>query len=80
MITYTLKKQIFFTWYFQSQTKEHIAKFISPYLMSLVTKDVNFSLNDLLKDVKKIPSHLLENYPTGSKPNIEIDVKFVKLV
>ena len=79
-VSYNLRKQIFYTWYFQNRTKEQIASFLSPYLMNIVNKDVAFSLNDLLKDVKKIPSHLLENYPTGSKPNIEIDVKFVKLV
>ena len=80
IVSYNLRKQTFFTWYFQNQTKEQIAGFISPYLMSLVTRDVLFTLRDLLEDVKTVPAHLLENYPTSIKPNMEIDVKFVKLV
>jgi len=80
IVSYNLRKQIFFNWYFQNQTKEQIAIFISPYLMSIVSKDVNFSLHDLLEDVKTVPSYLLEDYPTSSKPNKEIEVKFVKLV
>tara|TARA_B100000809_G_scaffold85646_1_gene84072 strand:- start:625 stop:870 length:246 start_codon:yes stop_codon:yes gene_type:complete len=80
IVSYNLRRQIFFTWYYQNRTKEQIAAFLSPYLMNMVNKDVHFSLDDLLEEIKTVPSHLLENYPTGSKPNKEIDVKFVKLV
>ena len=80
IVSYNLKKQIFYTWYYQNRTKEQIAGFLSPYLMNIVSKDVHFTLRDLLEDVGTIPSYLLENYPTSSKPNKEIDVKFVKLV
>ena len=64
----------------QNRTKEQIAGFLSPYLMNIVSKDVHFTLRDLLEDVGTVPSHLLENYPTSSKPNKEIEVKFIKLV
>jgi hypothetical protein len=80
IVSYNLKKQTFYTWYYQNRTKEQIATFLSPHLMNMVNKDVNFSLYDLLEDVKTIPSYLLENYPTSSKPNKEIEVKFIKLV
>ena len=80
IVSYNLKKQTFYTWYYQNRTKEQIAGFLSPYLMNIVSKDVHFTLRDLLEDVGTIPSYLLENYPTSSKPNKEIDVKFVKLV
>ena len=79
-VSYNLRKQIFYTWYFQNRTKEQIASFLSPYLMNIVNKDVAFSLQDLLEEVGTVPSHLLENYPTSSKPNKEIEVKFIKLV
>ena len=80
IVSYNLKKQTFYTWYYQNRTKEQIAAFLSPYLMNIVNKDVAFSLQDLLEDVGTIPSYLLENYPTSSKPNKEIEVKFIKLV
>ena len=80
IVSYNLKRQTFYTWYYQNRTKEQIATFLSPYLMNMVNKDVHFSLDDLLEEVKTVPAYLLENYPTGDKPNIEIDVKFVKLV
>ena len=80
IVSYNLKKQIFYTWYYQNRTKEQIAGFLSPYLMNIVSKDVHFTLQDLLEDVGTIPSYLLENYPTSSKPNKEIEVKFIKLV
>ena len=79
-VTYNLRRQTFYTWYYQNRTKEQIAAFLSPYLMNMVNKDVHFTLQDLLEDVGTIPSYLLENYPTSSKPNKEIEVKFVKLV
>jgi len=79
-VIYNLKRQTFYTWYYQNRTKEQIATFLSPYLMNLVNKDVHFSLNDLLEEVRTVPTYLLENYPTSSKPNKEIEVKFVKLV
>ena len=79
-ISYILRKQTFYTWYFQNRSKEQIAGFLSPYLMNLVNKDAHFSLDDLLEEVKTVPAYLLENYPTSSKPNKEIEVKFVKLV
>jgi len=77
---YHLNKQVFFNHYFKSESKEKIAAFISPHIMSLVTKDVHFSLQDLLEDSKTIPSYLLNDYPTGSKPNKEIDINYVKLI
>jgi|TARA_B110001454_G_scaffold127338_1_gene118738 hypothetical protein len=80
IVSYNLKKQTFYTWYYQNRTKEQIAAFLSPYLMNIVNKDVAFSLQDLLEDVGTIPSYLLENYPTSSKPNKEIEVKFIKLI
>jgi hypothetical protein len=80
IVSYNLKKQTFYTWYYQNRTKEQIATFLSPHLMNMVNKDVNFSLYDLLEDVKTIPSYLLENYPTSTKPNKEIEFKFIKLV
>ena len=79
-VSYNLKKQTFYTWYYQNRTKEQIAAFLSPYLMNIVNKDVHFTLQDLLEDVGTIPSYLLENYPTSSKPNKEIEVKFIQLV
>jgi len=79
-VIYNLKRQTFYTWYYQNRTKEQIATFLSPYLMNLVNKDVHFSLNDLLEEVRTVPTYLLENYPTSNKPNKEIEVKFVKLV
>ena len=80
IVSYNLRKQTFYTWYYQNRTKEQIASFLSPYLMNIVNKDVAFSLQDVLEEVGTIPSHLLENYPTSSKPNKEIEVKFIKLV
>ena len=80
MTTYNLKKQTFYTWYYRNRTKEQIAGFLSPLMMNIVNKDVSFGLQDLLEDVGTIPSYLLENYPTDTKPNKEIEVKFIKLV
>ena len=80
IVSYNLKRQTFYTWYYQNRTKEQIAAFLSPYLMNMVNKDVHFSLDDLLEEVKTVPTYLLEDYPTSSKPNKEIEVKFVKLV
>ena len=80
IVSYNLRRQTFYTWYYQNRTKEQIAAFLSPYLMNMVNKDVHFSLDDLLEEVKTVPAYLLENYPTSIKPNMEIDVKFVKLV
>ena len=80
IVSYNLRRQTFYTWYYQNRTKEQIASFLSPYLMNMVNKDVHFSLDDLLEEVKTVPAYLLENYPTSSKPNKEIEVKFVKLV
>ena len=80
IVSYNLKRQTFYTWYYQNRTKEQIATFLSPYLMNMVNKDVHFSLDDLLEEVKTVPTYLLEDYPTSSKPNKEIEVKFVKLV
>ena len=77
---YHLKKQIFFNYYFKARSREDIAAFISPYFLNIVNKDVNFSLNDLLTDIGTVPGYLLEDYVSTDKPNIEIDVKFVKLV
>ena len=65
-VTYNLRRQTFYTWYYQNRTKEQIAAFLSPYLMNMVNKDVHFSLDDLLEEVKTVPAYLLENYPTSS--------------
>ena len=80
IVSYNLRKQTFYTWYYQNRTKEQIASFLSPYLMNMVNKDVHFTLQDLLEDVGTVPSYLLENYPTSTKPNKEIEFKFIKLV
>jgi len=48
--------------------------------MNIVNKDVAFNLQDLLDDVGVVPSYILENYPTSTKANMEVDVKFIKLV
>ena len=77
---YSLKKDVFFKWYFQNKSKEHIATFLSPYFMSIVHKDVHFTLNDLLNDAKSVPSYLLENYPTDSNPNIEVKSESIRLI
>lgn len=77
---YHLKKQIFFNYYFKARSREQIAAFISPYFLNIVNKDVNFSLDDLLKDIGTVPAYLLEDYSNESKPNKEIEVKYVKLV
>jgi len=77
---YQLRKETFFNWYFKNKTTEQIAGFISPYFMSIVHKDVRFGLKDLLKDSKTVPSYLLEDYPTDTKANVEIDVQFIKLI
>ena len=77
---YTLKRDTFFNWYFRNKSKEQIASFISPYFMSIVSKDVRFGLKDLLKDSRTVPSYLLEDYPDTSKPNAEIDASNIKLV
>jgi hypothetical protein len=61
-VSYNLKKQTFYTWYYQNRTKEQIAAFLSPYLMNIVNKDVAFNLQDLLDDVGAVPSYILENY------------------
>ena len=47
---YKLKRDTFFNWYFRTKSREHIASFLSPYFMSIVHKDVHFTLGDLLKD------------------------------
>ena len=48
--------------------------------MSIVHKDVHFTLGDLLKDAETVPSYLLEDYPTDAKPNVEIESKLIKLI
>mgnify|MGYP003991243197 FL=1 len=48
--------------------------------MNIVNKDVAFNLQDLLDDVGVVPSYILENYPTSTKANMEVDVKFINLV
>jgi len=73
-----LKKQVFFNWYFTHRTKEQVASFISPYFLDLVNKDAKFGLQDLLNDVKYIPSHLLED--TIGKSNELVDAKDIKLI
>ena len=80
IVSYNLKRQTFYTWYYQNRTKEQIAAFLSPYLMNIVNKDVAFNLQDLLDDVGVVPSYILENYPTSTKANMEVDVKFINLV
>jgi hypothetical protein len=77
---YHLNKQVFFNFYFKSKSKEEISAFISPYFLNIVNKDVQFGLQDLLENTKTVPSYLLNDYPTDSKPNQEIDIKFIKLV
>jgi len=79
-IIYNLDKQTFFNYYFKTRSKDDIAAFIAPYFLNMVNKDVNFSLADLLGNIKTVPSYLLKDYPTGGKPNLEIDVSYVKLV
>lgn len=77
---YKLKRDTFFNWYFRTKSREHIASFLSPYFMSIVHKDVHFTLGDLLKDAETVPSYLLEDYPTNAKPNVEIESKLIKLI
>jgi len=77
---YTLKRDTFFNWYFRNKSKEQIASFISPYFMSIVSKDVRFGLKDLLKDSRTVPSYLLEDYPTDAKPNVDIDYSNITLI
>jgi len=77
---YTLKKNTFFNHYFKSRSKEDVAAFLAPHLMALASKDVYFSLEDLLIDIKTVPAYLLEDYPNTSKPNAEIDASNIKLV
>ena len=48
--------------------------------LNIVNQDVTFGLQDLLNEIGTVPSYLLNDYPTSSKPNQEIDVKYVKLV
>ena len=77
---YNLDKTIFFNHYFKSRSKEQIARFISPYFLNIINKDVHFTLGDLLKDAETVPSYLLEDYPTDAKPNVEIESKLIKLI
>jgi len=77
---YTLKKNTFFNHYFKSRSKEDVAAFLSPYFMSIVSKDVRFGLKDLLKDSRTVPSYLLEDYPTDAKPNVDIDYSNITLI
>jgi len=76
--TLKLKRQIFFNWYFTHRTKEQVAAFISPYFLNLISKEARFGLEDLLKDAKYIPSHLLEN--REGKSNELVDVKDITLI
>ena len=48
--------------------------------MSIVHKDVHFTLGDLLNDAKTVPSYLLENYPTDSNPNVEVKSESIRLI
>ena len=77
---YTIKRQIFFNWYFKNTSKEDIAGFISPYFLNIVNNDVHFSLDDLLKSSQTVPSYVIDDYPTNKKPNVNIDVIDIKLV
>ena len=77
---YTIKKQIFFNWYFKNTSKEDIASFISPYFLNIVNNDVHFSLDDLLKSSQTVPSYVIDDYPTNKKPNVNVDVIDIKLV
>jgi len=79
-VMYTLKKSVFFNHYFKSTSKEDVAAFLSPYFMALATKDVNFSIYDLLQDIKTVPAYLLEDYTNSAKPNAEIDTASIKLI
>ena len=77
---YNLDKTIFFNHYFKSRSKEQIARFISPYFLNIINKDVHFGLQDLLEDAKTVPSYLLDSYPTSAKPNVEVSFKYIKLI
>jgi len=77
---YSINRHTFFTYYFKSRSKEQIAAFVSPMFLNIVNQDVTFGLQDLLNEIGTVPSYLLNDYPTSSKPNQEIDVKYVKLV
>tara|TARA_R110000823_G_scaffold300420_1_gene421236 strand:- start:1021 stop:1263 length:243 start_codon:yes stop_codon:yes gene_type:complete len=80
MKKYTIKKDTFFNYYFKSTSKEDVASFLAPHLMALATKDVYFSLEDLLKSIKTVPSYLLEDYSATAKVNAEIDTSDIKLI
>ena len=69
-----------FNYYFKSTSKEDVASFLAPHLMALATKDVYFSLEDLLESIKTVPSYLLEDYSANAKVNAEIDTSDIKLI
>ena len=79
-VMYTLKKSVFFNHYFKSTSKEDVAAFLSPYLMALATKDVNFSIYDLLQDIKTVPAYILEDYPDNLKTNVDVPVSSINLI
>ena len=78
--SYTIKKNTFFNYYFKSTSKEDVAAFLAPHLMALATKDVYFSLEDLLESIKTVPAYLLEDYTNSAEPNAEIDTSNIKLI
>ena len=77
-VKYEVKRQTFFKWYFDEQNKEQISAFIAPYLLGLVNKPAEFSLEDILVSVAVIPTKLVEGY-TGKINKITTDkVKLIK--
>jgi hypothetical protein len=66
-IKYRVNKQSFFNWYFKNQPKEQISVFLSPYLLGLVHKDAQFSLQDILNSTDTIPSSILLYYKGSVK-------------
>lgn len=76
-MSYKVKKQEFFNWYFKETPKEVISAFMAPYLLNLVREDAHFSLNDLLNSIDKIPSKLVIGF-TGKSDSVY--TKSVELV
>jgi hypothetical protein len=78
VIKYNVKRQLFFNWYFNNQPREQISAFVAPHLLGLVTKDVNFSLDDIFGTVNSIPTTLIENYTGKLKTINTTNVELIK--
>jgi len=75
---YKVYRSAFFNWYFKNQPKEQISAFLSPYLLNLAAEDAHFSLQDMLKHTKVIPSNILINGPSKKQNILTENVELIK--